>query len=90
MINKISIIGGDLRIAKLAEMLVDEGVEVFTYGLENSEIPEGIKCEDLSETISKSDVILGPIPFSSNGKTINTPFSSKKVSVEEFLEKYGK
>ena len=37
MISKISIIGGDLRIAKLAEMLIDEGVEVFTYGLEEYE-----------------------------------------------------
>lgn len=86
MINKISIIGGDLRIVKLAEMLIDEGVEVFTYGLENSELTEEIKCKDLNDAVSKSDVILGPIPFSSNGKTINTPFSNKKVSVEEFLE----
>ena len=85
MINKISIIGGDLRIAKLAEMLVDEGVEVFTYALENSDIEEDIKCKDLMETINKSEIILGPIPFSSNGKTINTPFSNKKVLVEEFL-----
>lgn len=86
MINKISIIGGDLRIAKLAEMLIDEGVEVYTYGLENSELSEEIKLKDLNETISKSDVILGPIPFSSNGKTINTPFSNKKILVEEFLK----
>ena len=86
MINKISIIGGDLRIAKLADMLVDEGVEVFTYALENSEISEDIECEDLKTAVSKSEVILGPIPFSSNGKTINTPFSNKKVDVEEFLE----
>lgn len=86
MINKISIIGGDLRIAKLAEMLIDEGVEVYTYELENSELSEEIKLKDLNETISKSDVILGPIPFSSNGKTINTPFSNKKILVEEFLK----
>ena len=52
MINKIAIIGGDLRIVKLAEMLVDEGVEVFTYALENSELSEEIKCKDLIEAIS--------------------------------------
>ena len=86
MINKISIVGGDLRIVKLAEMLVDEGVEVFTYGLENSDLLDEIKCSNLNETISKSNIILGPIPFSSNGQTINTPFSNSKISVEEFLE----
>ena len=86
MINKISIIGGDLRIVKLAEMLVDEGVEVYTYALENSDLEEEIKCKDLIGTINKSEIILGPIPFSSNGKTINAPFSNNKISVEEFLD----
>ena len=85
MINKISIIGGDLRIVKLAEMLIEEGVEVFSYGLEKAEIPELNKCESLEEAINKSENILGPIPFSSNGKTINMPFSDEKVLVEEIL-----
>ena len=35
---KISIIGGDLRIAKLADMLSKEDFEVYTYGLEQSDI----------------------------------------------------
>ena len=87
MINKISIIGGDLRIVKLAEMLVEEGVEVFTYGLENSELLEENKTNTLQETIENSDIVLGPIPFSSNGKTVNTPFSNNKILVPELLEK---
>ena len=87
MINKISILGGDLRIVKLAEMLVEEGVEVFTYGLENSELREENKTNTLQETIENSDIVLGPIPFSSNGKTVNTPFSNNKILVPELLEK---
>ena len=87
MINKISILGGDLRIVKLAEMLVEEGVEVFTYGLENSELLEENKTNTLQETIENSDIVLGPIPFSSNGKTVNTPFSNNKILVPELLEK---
>lgn len=85
MINKISIIGGDLRIVKLSEMLIEEGVEVFSYGLEKSEIVDLNKCNSLEETVEKTNTVLGPIPFSSNGKTINTPFSDKKILVEEFL-----
>ena len=87
MINKISIIGGDFRIVKLAEMLIDEGVEVFSYALEKSEVPDVNKCESLEIAISKSDIILGPIPFSSNGKLINTPFSNEKILVSEILDK---
>lgn len=87
MINKITIIGGDLRIVKLSEMLAFEGVEVFTYALENSDAQEVQKCENLEEAIEKSDIILGPIPFSSNNRTINTPFSEKKIEVSELIEK---
>ena len=86
MINKISIIGGDLRIVKLAEMLVEEGVEVFTYGLENSEVLDANKTNTLQEAIQNSNIVLGPIPFSSNGKTVNTPFSNNKILVSDLLE----
>lgn len=81
MIRKISIIGGDLRIAKLADMLVEEGVEVFTYGLEEYESAEFIKCSSIEEAANASDVILGPIPFSSNGENINTPFGKEKINI---------
>lgn len=86
MINKISIIGGDLRIVKLVEMLTDEGVEVYTYGLEKSDLLEENKCKNLKEAIDKSDIVLGPLPFSSNGTTINTPFSNEKILISELLD----
>lgn len=85
MIKQIAIVGGDLRLVKLSEMLVAEGAEVFTYALENAETEEIEKCSSLEELIETSDIILGPIPFSSNGKTINTPFSSQKIGVEELI-----
>ena len=85
MINKIAIIGGDLRIVKLSEMLVNEGAQVYTYGLENAEDIETKKCETLKEAIDFADVILGPIPFSSNGDIINSPFSKAKIKVEELM-----
>jgi len=85
MINKISILGGDLRIVKLAEMLIEEGVEVFSYGLENADVLDMNKCNNLQDAIENSDIVLGPIPFSSNGKTINTPFSDNKILVTELL-----
>ena len=90
MINKISIIGGDLRVIKLAEMLIEEGVEVFSYGLEKADMEDLNKCKTLEETIEASNVVLGAIPFSSNGKVINTPFSSNKISVEELMSKLSK
>ena len=37
MINKISIIGGDLRIVKLVQMLSEDGIEINTFALEKAE-----------------------------------------------------
>ena len=85
MINKIAIIGGDLRIVKLSEMLVNEGAQVYTYGLENADNIETKKCESLEEAIEFADVILGPIPFSSNGDVINSPFSKEKIKVQDII-----
>ena len=85
MINKIAIIGGDLRIVKLSEMLVNEGAQVYTYRLENADNIETKKCESLEEAIEFADVILGPIPFSSNGDVINSPFSKEKIKVQDII-----
>lgn len=87
MINKISIIGGDLRLVKLSEMLMNEGAQVYTYGFDDADNVETKKCTVLEEVIEFADIILGPIPFSSNGKTINAPFSKKKIGVEETIKK---
>ena len=36
MIKKIAVIGGDLRIVKLAEMLAKENFEINSYAMEKS------------------------------------------------------
>ncbi len=86
MINKISIIGGDLRLVNLSEILVNEGAEVFTYGLEKSDYVETKKCDSIQEAIESSNIIVGPIPFSSNGKTINAPFSNNEIYIDELIK----
>ena len=87
--NKISIIGGDLRIVKLIEILSHDGYSVFTYGLEKA---ENLKKDEkivgdlsLEEVIASSRIIIAPIPFSSNGIQINTPFSDEKIAIEELI-----
>ena len=84
MIKNIAVIGGDLRIVKLVEMLEKENYIVSTYGLEKA--PEiAIKASSLEECIKDADIILGPLPLSSNGEYINTPFSENKIAIDELL-----
>ena len=89
MSMNFAIIGGDLRIIKLAKMLAEEGNTVYTYGIEKAEelksVTNIIFCEKLKHAIQNTEIVIGPIPFSSNGKDINTPFSEHTISIREFM-----
>ncbi len=84
-----AVIGGDLRIIKLAKMLAEEGNAVYTYGLEKAEELKTTKniifCEKLNRAIEDTEVVIGPIPFSSNGEDINSPFSENTISIRELM-----
>lgn len=86
---KFAIIGGDLRTIKLAVMLAKEQNQVYVYGLEKAEELKNIKnieqCESIKRAIQEVEIVIGPIPFSSNGKTINMPFSDKEISIREMM-----
>ena len=87
--TNFTIVGGDLRIIKLARMLVSDGNKVYAYGVEKAEELKGneniIICDKLTDAVKNSEIIIGPIPFSSNGKDINSPFSDKQISIRELM-----
>lgn len=87
----ISIIGGDLRIIRLAQLYAKEGNNIYTYGVEKyfKENTEGniIICEDLQETIDKSNIIISGMPFSKDQINANAPYSEEKIKLEELKDK---
>ncbi len=89
MKHKIAIIGGDLRTVKLTEMLASEENEIYTYGLELAENLKDndkiIQCETVKKAIQNVEIVVGPIPFSSDGNTINMPFSDQKLTIRELM-----
>lgn len=91
MSKNLCIIGGDLRIVKLVEILVNDGYTVYTYALEEAEslnqYKNVIQCKTIVDAISTSDIVIGPIPLSSNKIDINTPFSKVNISIEELFAK---
>lgn len=86
---KISILGGDFRIVKLAEMLAKDGNKIYTFGLELSDnlknINNIIQCSDIEQATKDAEIIIGPIPFSSDGKTINSPFSKEEIKIDKVM-----
>ena len=89
MEKSIAVVGGDLRIVKLVEMLVKDGYTVYTYGLEMSEdllkLEKIEMCPTVVEAVKSSKVVVGPIPLSSDRRNLSMPFSNIKLNVDEFI-----
>ena len=89
MEKSITVVGGDLRIVKLIEMLDKDGYKVYTYALENSEELlnlEGVEmCPTLEEAVKNSKIIVGPVPLSSDRKRLSTPFGRNSVELPDFV-----
>ena len=91
MNKNIAIIGGDLRIIKLAQMLSNDDFNVRMYGFENIEELNNYsdikKCDSIEQTVSICDIVIGPIPFSKDDTTLNTPYSKDTIDIEELIIK---
>ena len=85
----ISVVGGDLRIVKLVEMLIEDNYTVYTYGLEYSEELlklDGVEmCPTLQEAVKDAKAVVGPIPLSSDRKNLSMPFSNIKLPIGDFI-----
>ena len=90
MEKAITVVGGDLRIVKLIEMLNNDGYKVYTYALENSEellSLDGVEmCPTLEEAVSYSKVVVGPVPLSSDRRRISSPFGRNVVELDDFVK----
>lgn len=91
MYKTVSIIGGDLRIVNLIELLAKDDFLVYTYGLENSEelieSENVIKCKNIDELVNSSEIIIGPVPMTNDAENLSAPFSEEKISINELLQK---
>ena len=90
MKNRYLVLGGDLRNIKLAGMLADDGNRVYSFGQDRSDeiLDDGRieKCTSLKAAMEKAQVIIGPVPFSSNEDFINAPFAHDKIMINDLMK----
>lgn len=90
MKDRYLVLGGDLRNVKLAGMLADDGNRVYAFGQDRSDeiLDDGRieKCTSLKNAMEKANVIIGPVPFSSNEEFINAPFAHDKIMIEDLMK----
>ena len=84
MLRKFTVVGGDLRNIKLANLLAEDGNKVNIYGFKNAGFELGIpESSNLKDAIDESDVVIGPLPCSNDNETINAPFHPEKIFINE-------
>lgn len=70
------VVGGDMRQAKLAELLSEDGHTVHTFALERSPELDGVLgAEDLGEA-ALADCVVLPLPVEGEGSLLNSPLSA--------------
>jgi len=87
IMRKYTVIGGDLRNLKLAESIHNDGNQVNIYGFSQSDFETKlVENRDLQEAIDDSDIVIGPLPCSTDGETLNTPFHDGKILINEIFK----
>lgn len=86
-----AVVGGDMRIAKAAGLLAEDGFEVKAFGLDNGiELGSAIKrASNVEEAVVSSRFVLLPIPLSQDSLTITAPLSRQPVYLHELFHAAG-
>lgn len=83
--KKFAFIGGDLRQLRVIRSLHQEGHLIRTYGLENAEDLKGEKSPSLTHCLDEAEIVVLPLPYTTDGETVRTPFSSQTIDINSLL-----
>ncbi len=79
-----AVIGGDLRFRYLAGLFAADGYKVIAVGFDNTDLPPCVAgCTDVSQAIALADVVILPMPVTTDGNTVNAPFSRLSLPLEQ-------
>jgi dipicolinate synthase subunit A len=82
--KKFTVVGGDLRSIKLAELIALEGNSVNIYGFNKAGFEmKLVETENLAKAIDDAEIVIGPIPCSNDNESINAPFFDGKLSIND-------
>ena len=85
-IETFAVIGGDLRSSYLAKALANDGYKVITAGFDATELPVGVTgCTNPTQAVALADCVVLPMPVTTDGVTVNAPFSRSKIRLDAVL-----
>ncbi len=83
----IWVVGGDLRQAKLAQLLAQDGHTVHAYALGEPEPTPGLILEEGLERISLADCVVLPLTVRGEDGLLNAPLSASKHPLAPILDR---
>ena len=85
-IETFAVIGGDLRSSYLAGALAVDGYKVITAGFDTTELPPSVTgCTNPAQAVALSDCVILPMPVTTDGVTVNAPFSRSNIHLDAVL-----
>lgn len=85
--NTFAVLGGDLRFVYLAGTLAEDGFSVITAGFDHTDLPHCVTgCTHMAQAVRGADFVILPLPVSTDGETLNAPFSRSRMSLDELAE----
>ena len=82
----IAVVGGDLRFVRLCKILCDKGFDTWVFGITHPDIPKSAHIATSLEDLKSCQYVVGPIPFTRDGKNLFTPLANTNISIEMFIE----
>ena len=86
---KFAIIGGDMRQAKLSELLSADGHTVSAYALDKIRLEEVLQTASVKDAADDAKCVILPLPLTSKDGILNTPLSGGLHTTRDILSVLG-
>lgn len=83
--KKICVLGGDERMLSALRALCQNGYAVSYYGIEGDTL-NAIYRDSLEDAVQNSEILLLPLPFSTDGIRLFSPLSDKNIKLSELSD----
>ncbi len=85
-----TIIGGDARIVRLANLLHAEGNSVIVHGIYNHSKLIAPSSTDLAQTIYEGNICILPLPMLDKDGNIHAPYTDEPIRIDTILNHMSK
>ncbi|MCR4718470.1 MAG: dipicolinate synthase subunit DpsA [Firmicutes bacterium] len=82
MRKSVCVLGGDLRQVTVKKLLEEENFKVTAIGISEEETS--------LDKMKKAEILILPIPVSTDGITLNAPFAKNKILLSDVIERIDK